>query len=152
MYLFHPGHHGACHRHKRPIMDWGFLSYFARKPQFPQLDSAIYNALPGSFCLYYKSLMTPSRLSTPRFSCCFPRLCHFARVKIASGLQPQRQDRGRNPLLQNHLQLQTVGALFKRDLSEQRCVGQAEISFRHSRESRQTDGDQSSPVAPSHQI
>ncbi len=70
MYLFQPGHHGACHRHKRPIMDWGFLSYFARKPQFAQLDSAICHTLPGSFCLYYRSLMTPPRLSAPRFSCC----------------------------------------------------------------------------------
>jgi len=31
-----------CHRQIRPMMDFGFLSYLARKGQWEQLDSAIF--------------------------------------------------------------------------------------------------------------
>ena len=43
MYLLHPGHHPACHLHRRPRSDLGFLSYLALSPQFPHLGAAIRN-------------------------------------------------------------------------------------------------------------
>ena len=61
IYAFHPGHHPACHLHRRPRMDLGLLSYFARKAHFAQFSPAmadypphypiILNGTPSMFTL-----------------------------------------------------------------------------------------------------
>jgi hypothetical protein len=59
IYLFHPGHQAACHRHIRPSSDAGLSSYFLRNRQVPQLCCAI--AFSLSFDNYTGRVVTPQQ-------------------------------------------------------------------------------------------